>query len=249
MGLLQNQLFVCVDCESTGLDPDQDAIIEVGVVRFTLNEQLETLETLVNPGRLIPEESIAIHGITDKMVADSPKIDKVLPQVLPMLEQGIIVGHGVTFDLKLIEKAARDAGHKCNLSHRRHIDTLRLARLYGESPTNSLEVLRQHFQIPAEQAHRALDDAIVNMKVFFRLVERFRTTEQVFDALAKPVKLKKMPLGKHKGRPFSEVPLDYLRWAARQRFDQDLLYSIREELRRRKGGNAFRQASNPFQEL
>ena len=58
-----------------------------------------------------------------------------------------------------------------------------------------------------------------------------------------------MPLGKHKGRPFTEVPVAYLRWAARQKFDQDLLFSIRSELKKRDQGNAFRKAGNPFQEL
>jgi DNA polymerase-3 subunit epsilon len=55
-----------------------------------------------------------------------------------------------------------------------------------------------------------------------------------------------MPLGKHKGRLFKELPHEYLQWAAHQNFDQDLLFSIRTELKKRKKGGLFIQAANPF---
>src|SRR5262249_9013660 len=124
-----------------------------------------------------------------------------------------------------------------------------MARLYGESPTNSLDQLRQHFNIEFEGAHRAMSDVIVNREVFKYLAKRYRSTEQIFEILSKPIFLKTMPLGKHKGRLLKEIPLQYLQWAANKDFDQDLLYSIRSELARRKKGNLFSQAVNPFSEL
>ena len=124
-----------------------------------------------------------------------------------------------------------------------------MARLYGDSPTNSLEQLRQHFNVPLEGAHRAMSDVIVNIEVFKYLAMRYRTTEQIFDTLSKPVLLKTMPLGPHKGRPMKEVPINYLHWAVHKNFDQDLIYSMRFELKRRKGGNTFSRATNPFSGL
>ncbi len=249
MTLLRQALFVCVDCESTGLDPDKDQIIEVGAVRFTFDGVEGDLQALVNPLCPIPEESTRIHHITDEMVATKPPISEILPDLLQFLSGAILVGHGIDFDLKLIDNAAKAAGLPSALQTRPRIDTLRLARLYGESPTNSLEMLRTHFNIPAEAAHRAFDDALINMSVFLRLTERFKTLDEVFAVLAKPIRLKAMPLGKHKGRPFKEIPIDYLRWAVRQKFDQDLIFSMKEELTKRQSGSAFRQAANPFQEL
>ena len=67
--------------------------------------------------------------------------------------------------------------------------------------------------------------------------------------LEKPILLKAMPLGKHKGRLMKEIPVEYLRWAVNKDFDQDLLFSIRTELKRRKSGNQFSQSSNPFSTL
>jgi DNA polymerase-3 subunit epsilon len=124
-----------------------------------------------------------------------------------------------------------------------------MARLYGESPVNSLERLRQHFNIAPEGAHRAMSDVIVNIEVFKYLAKSYKTTEQLLKTLEHPIKLKTMPLGKHKGRRFDEIPVEYLLWAERKDFDQDLLYSIRSELRSRKKGGGFEQSSNPFASL
>src|SRR5581483_7231399 len=116
-------------------------------------------------------------------------------------------------------------------------------------PVNSLDFLRQHFNIDPEGAHRAMADAIVNMEVFKKLTKGYKKTEEVFHALSKPILLKIMPLGKHKGRPMKEIPINYLLWAAKKEFDQDLTYSIRSEISKRKKGNLFSQAGNPFSNL
>lgn len=251
MGLLKNELFVCFDCESTGLDPKQDRIIEIGAVRFTLQDGiLESFDSMVDPGCPIPEASSAIHRITDEMVKGAPKAAEVIPKLLAFVGTAIVVGHGIRFDIDLVTAEAERAGINCTLNSRQIVDTLRLARHYGESPTNSLEFLRQHFNIQAHHdAHRALSDAEINMEVFDHLTRRFKTTSQVMQIASKPVLLKRMPLGKHKGRLFTEVPETYLQWAVRQEFDEDLLFSLRSELKRRRKGGGFSQAGNPFQNL
>lgn len=249
MAHLKNQIFVCLDCETTGLDPVQDRIIEVAIVKFTLDGVLEEYETLINPEYLICDESIAIHHITQEMVAGKPTIDQVLKPIIDLIDGHIIVGHGIGFDIQLLINAAARYGISNRLHENASLDTLRMARLYGESPVNSLEQLRRHFGIEAAGAHRAMGDVIVNIEVFKRLLKDYRTTEEVFDALSRPIMFKTMPLGQHKGRLMKDVPLQFLLWAANKDFDQDLIFSIRSELKRRKGGNLFSQVSNPFQNL
>lgn len=246
---LEQETFVCIDCETTGLDPVQDKIIEVAAVQFTMKDIIHEFESLINPECIIPESSIAIHHITQEMVAGKPLIHTVLPEVLRIAGNHILVGHGIKFDIEMISLAAERAGIPCTLRQNRFFDTLRMARHYGESPVNSLEQLRRHFNIELEGAHRAMSDVIVNMGVFKHLARRYQTTDQLFDVLSKPILLRNMPLGKHKGRPLSEVPIDYLLWAGRKDFDQDLLFSIRSEIKRRKKGNLFSQAANPFSQL
>jgi DNA polymerase-3 subunit epsilon len=249
MGLIKKDTFICLDCETTGLEQDKDRIIEVGIVRFTFDEILDSFQTLIDPETPIPEVSIAIHHITDEMVQGKPKIQEILPAIFHFIGRDIIVGHGISNDIAFLTNAAKQYHIPHRLSSLTLIDTLRLARLYGESPTNSLETLRKHFNIPEEGAHRAMNDVVVNIEVFKFLANQFKTTEQMLDRLKSPILLKAMPLGKHKGRPFSDIPIEYLGWAAHQDFDQDLMFSIRSELKKRKKGTQFKQASNPFGDL
>lgn len=249
MGLLSKDTFICLDLETTGLDAEKDMIIEVAIVRFTFDQILETYETLIDPGCPISESSMAIHHITDDMVAGKPKIEEVLPMLFQFIGRSIIVGHGISLDLAFLMAAGKRHQIPNTLSSHPFLDTLRLARLYGESPTNSLETLRAHFNIAAEGAHRAMNDVVVNIEVFKYLAARHKTTEQLLDRLKKPIPLKAMPLGKHKGRPFSEIPHEYLTWAANKDFDQDLLFSIRSELKKRKQAPSFTQCSSPFSNL
>ncbi len=243
---MNNTKFVCLDCELTGLDAEKDRIIEIAVAKFSLTEVFETFESLVDPECAISPESMAIHHITPDMVAGKPVMAALLPHILQMVGNHTIVGHGVSFDIEMIAKAADRCGIPTTIRHNVFIDTLRMARLYGESPTNSLEMLRKHFNIEEEGAHRAMSDVIVNMGVFKYLFKNFRNLQHLQDALSRPIQLKNMPLGKHKGRPMKEIPLEYLRWASYKDFDQDLLFTIRSELKRRKAGNSFGQSANPF---
>lgn len=250
MTLLKNVRFLCLDCEFTGLDPENDRIIEVAAVHFTFSDTLASYESLLNPDCPISDESLSIHHISHDMLMGKPKIEEILPNLLEFLKDGEIIGHGVAYDIEMICRAATRANIPCDfLKNRPIIDTLRLARHYGDSPNNSLEKLAFHFNVPTEGAHRAMNDVLMNIEVFKHLVRRYQTLEQIKDILSRPIKMKYMPLGKHKGRPFSEIPLQYLLHASHLDFDQDLLFSIRLELKRRKKGDGFFQAANPFADL
>lgn len=250
MKLLKNEIFVCIDCEMTGLDLEKDRIIEVAATTFTIDTIIDSFSSLVNPQYPISAESLSIHKITEEMVVHSPKIEEVLPSLLALMDRYHIVGHGVSFDIEMIKKAAERASINTTIGIRPSIDTLRLARYYGDSPSNSLINLAKHFNIPFDESHRALADVQANIEVFRHLVRRrFNTLEQLLELLSRPIQMKTMPLGKHKGRPFDEIPLQYLQWMVHMDFDQDLLYSVKQELKRRKRGGGFHEAANPFADL
>ncbi|MEM8727938.1 MAG: DUF3820 family protein [Chlamydiota bacterium] len=250
MGLVNEDTFVCFDCETSGLDPKRDRIVEIAGAKFTFDRIIEARENLINPGIPIPRQTIEIHHITDDLVRGKPSMKEVVKDYLDFIGDHIVVGHAIPFDLAILATEAKRANIESGLSRQRYLDTLRLARLYGESPTNSLETLRKHFNITTDGVHhRAMSDVLVNIEVFKHLSRKFKTTEEILKRLEKPIALKSMPLGKHKGRPFREVPIEYLHWAVNQDFDRDFLFSLRSELKKRRRGNQFSQAANPFSEL
>ncbi len=249
MTLLHQARFVCLDCEFTGLDLEKDRLLELAAIRFTFESPEKEFDALVNPGCTISPESYKIHHISEEMIRDKPSVEALLPEFLAFVGKDRIVGHAVGIDIEMIDLAAKRASIPCSLKERPFFDTLRLARHYGDSPNNSLGSLASHFNIPIGRAHRALDDVKMNIEVFKHLTKRFKTVEQVEKLLSKPIKMKFMPLGKHKGRPFSEIPLKYLQWASHMDFDGDLLFSIRLELKKRKQGGGFSHSTNPFGEL
>lgn len=59
------------DLETTGINPNRDAIIEISAIKVIGNNAAEEFSTLVNPGRPIPKGATAVNGITDEMVADA----------------------------------------------------------------------------------------------------------------------------------------------------------------------------------
>lgn len=248
---MQNKKLICLDIESTGLNTKLDRIIEVAAVRFSLKKNLDSFETLVNPKCKIPMASQKIHRITDDMVKDKPEFRTILPQLKEFIDGAIIVGHGINWDIECLENATQE--HHFVLFEKKPviIDTLRLARLCGHQPTSfSLEHLRDYFNIPSIGfAHRAMNDVLVNIELFRVLAKDYKSLSHLIKRLAKPILLKVMPLGKHKGRRFDEIPLDYLYWALRKKFDQDLLYSIRCHIKLRQNGRSFTQATNPFSNL
>ncbi len=96
--------IVALDLETTGLDPEKDAIIEIGAVRFRGHRVEGEWSTLVHPGRRIPPFITQLTGITDQMVLQSPSIRDVLPDLIKFAGDAPILGHNVRFDLSFLKK-------------------------------------------------------------------------------------------------------------------------------------------------
>lgn len=164
--------FVAFDFETTGMDPLQDKIIEIGMALFRNGEILETFQQMVNPGIPIPKEAVKVHGITDEMLFDKPQIQEFLPGVVSLFSKGVPMAHNTSFDFAFLAESARREGLALPISPM--VDTCRLAKgLFPALPTHRLTFLVQHFGIQAEQSHRALADAQSCFKVFCKSVEKF----------------------------------------------------------------------------
>ncbi len=166
--------YICIDLETTGLNPKHDKIIEIGAVKVRDGKVAEVFETFVNPCRRLEERITELTGITDEQLKDAPEIEKVLPALLDFAGEDILLGHSVLFDYSFIKKAA--VNQKFTFE-RRGIDTLKIARRYlTELPSRSLDNLCRHYEIP-HHAHRALEDAKATCELYDKLWDDFGKQE------------------------------------------------------------------------
>src|SRR5690606_27094655 len=96
--------IVALDLETTGLNRDEDDIIEIGAALFENGELRDTFSTLVNPGRAIPERVTAITGIETDDLIGQPSIRSVLPGLEAFIGDRPVLGHRVDFDLGFLAR-------------------------------------------------------------------------------------------------------------------------------------------------
>lgn len=164
--------FVVVDLETTGSGPDA-AITEIGAVKVRGGEVLGEFQTLVNPVEHIPGFIAVLTGITDAMVADSPRIGQVLPAFLEFARGSVLVAHNARFDVGFLMRAA--AALDTPWPGFPVVDTVALARhalLRDEVPNCKLSTLAAHFHATTDPEHRALADARATVDVLHGLFER-----------------------------------------------------------------------------
>lgn len=99
--------WVAIDVETTGLDPQEDRIIELGAVRFSGGVPVASFGSLVNPGRPLPAAVVSLTGLTDAVLADAPSVEQALPSLVTFVGQDPLVGHNLDFDLAFLERAGR----------------------------------------------------------------------------------------------------------------------------------------------
>ena len=166
--------YVCVDLETTGLNPKTDRIIEIGAVKVRNGVVTDTFETLVNPGRRLEERIVTLTGIRDDMLQEQPSIREVLPDFLSFAGEDILLGHRVLFDFAFLKKAVVN---EKGTFERMGVDTLKIARYFlKELPHRSLPYLSEYYGI-SHTAHRALADAAATVALYDRLWQEFGDKE------------------------------------------------------------------------
>ena len=172
MSLFEGSRLAVLDTETTGLDPNQGhAVIVVACVTLVGGEIGETWSTLVNPGRPIPPEAAAVHGITDAMVRGAPAPDAVAAELDARCAGRTLVFHNAAFDLPFLAVLMRRGG-RTPLANP-VVDTFGLAvGLFGPGG-NSLSARAGHFGLPAETAHRATGDARTTARLLLKLAQRW----------------------------------------------------------------------------
>lgn len=164
--------MVVVDVETTGLRPERDALLEVATVVLEGGAVGETWCSLVAPGRRIPPDATAIHGITDDMVAHAPAPAAVAAEIRRRCGAAPLAFHHAAFDLPFVAALLRAAGEPPLLNP--VVDTLGLARGLPGAGGHALHELAARFGLPPESRHRALPDALTTARLLVLLADEWQ---------------------------------------------------------------------------
>jgi len=160
--------IVIFDFETTGLDANDDRIIEIGALKLHGFEVVAEYSTLVKPDVPLSEVSKAISGITEEMLEGQPGIDQVLPGLLDFIEGSILVAHNADFDMSFLKAASSRLGYQLSWPC---FCTLKLARaLLPQLESKSLDALATHYGLSFEARHRSIGDAKVTAAVLGQLL-------------------------------------------------------------------------------
>ncbi len=167
--------FVCIDLETTGLDPQLNEIIEIGAVRVVDGVVKGEFSELVKPERSIPEFITRLTGISDRDVRNASSIREVMPRFLDFIKDYRILGQNVGFDISFVRRFAGIA------SIGSAIDNIDFARiLLPDLSAYNLDSLIDFFALDPGKRHRALDDAKVTAEVFLKMIDMLRIVPDSF---------------------------------------------------------------------
>ncbi|MDT7827632.1 exonuclease domain-containing protein [Pricia sp. S334] len=91
------------DLETTGTNIAKDRIVEIAILKVHPNGTSESKTWLVNPGMKIPDEVIAIHGISNEKVANEPTFKELSKEIYAMIKDSDLGGYNSDrFDIPLL---------------------------------------------------------------------------------------------------------------------------------------------------
>lgn len=205
--------IVSLDIESTGLDENREAIIEIAAVKFNGRRVEDEFNTLINPGKHIPDFITGLTGIDDAMVRQAPRLRDIAHELTAFVGDAPILGHNVKFDIRFLRKAGL-------FEFQQTLDTYELASvLLPAASRYNLGALGQQLGIPLPATHRALDDARVTHACYVRLLDLAR--ELPLETLQEIVELG-----------------NYVDWDAGWAFEQALHARVKEGIKPKRTSRA-----------
>lgn len=172
-GALAAIRYVVFDLETTGLHPSRgDRILAIGAVRLRNGQvdEADRFATFCRPGRPIPPESTAIHGITEAMVRDAVPWPQAVAAFHAYAGGDVLVAHNAAFDLTCLHMAEAEAGV---VFANPVLCSLRLSQwLDPDRADHGLDALAARHGLVVAGRHDALGDAIATAHLFADLLRR-----------------------------------------------------------------------------
>ena len=163
---------IVFDTETTGLSPQNgDRLVEIGCLEMV--NRVETgrhFHCYFNPGRPMPSEAEAVHGLSDRFLSDKPVFAEKVDELLGFIGESPLVAHNAMFDFGFINGELGACG-KPLLQVERIVDTLTMARARHPGAKHTVDALcvRYGIDLSARELHGALLDAQLLAQVFIEL--------------------------------------------------------------------------------
>jgi len=174
---MQQQEFVVLDVETTGLSPwGGDRIVEIAALKIKNLKPVSQFYSLINPQREISWGAFQVNGISQMMVEGSPLAAEVLPAFLEFLGECHLIGHNIQFDLGFLASELALLGLNLN-EDLVTLDTMSMARrIIPGLSSYSLSNLALSLDIEITQQHRAMADVYLTFEIFRRLLAKTTKT-------------------------------------------------------------------------
>ncbi len=156
--------YIVLDLETTGLDPTFDEIIEIAAVKYSNGEKISEFTTLIKPEEKIDSYITQLTGITNEMVKDAPKIEKILPDLMQFLGDSIVIAHNANFDINFLYDNFMSCMNQPFSND--FIDTMRISRKLFRGIRHRLIDLANEFGIEVDVQHRSMADCEITQKVY-----------------------------------------------------------------------------------
>jgi DNA polymerase-3 subunit epsilon len=163
---------IVLDTETTGLDPaDGHRVVEVACVELVnLLPSGRELHFHCNPERDMPEDALAIHGLTSEFLSGKPVFAETAGRFIEFMQDARLVAHNADFDVRFLQAELKRCGRPrlaCEV-----VDTLQLARRKFPGAPASLDALCRRFGIDLSERtkHGALIDTRLLAKVYLELM-------------------------------------------------------------------------------
>jgi DNA polymerase III epsilon subunit-like protein len=228
--------FLFLDTETTGVNAD-DAVCEIGWIEVDENFNfIAEVQSLIDPQRPIASAASAVHGLVLEDLRDSPTIEEYFSvddetcYGRLITDPVVLCGHNIAFDHRFVKPYITNVVQEvCSLRWAR--------RLYPQADNHKLQTLIFELGLPrATAAHRVLSDVTTSLHLAKHICDRTgMTLTQLAEASAEPMLMATMSFGKHKGKPFREMPAPYMRWMLDTlALDIDLKFTVEQQLNDRK---------------
>lgn len=165
-----NDEFICFDLETTGLNANNDKIIEIGAVRVKNGEILDEFCTFADPEISIPQRTTEITGITQDMIKGAPCQKEALQKFIEFCgDSPVLVAHNANFDVSFIKATSKRENINFEFTY---ADSVPMSRALIMSIKNhKLETVAKYLKIPEFNHHRASDDARALAYIFIELLK------------------------------------------------------------------------------